>query len=38
MNLVIFTPAIKSSAIGRMAALVTNTLVIQGHEGNCRTS
>jgi len=32
MNLVIFTPAIKTSAIGRMAALVTRALAGQGHE------
>lgn len=32
MNLVIFTPAIKASAIGRMAAFVTRALAGQGHE------
>lgn len=32
MNLVIFTPAIKASAIGRMAALVTRALTVQEHE------
>lgn len=32
MNLLIFTPAIKKSAIGRMAALVTHDLIAQGHQ------
>lgn len=32
MNLVIFTPIIKTSAIGRMAALVTHALTVQEHE------
>lgn len=32
MKLIIFTPAIKSSAIGRMACLVTRALVSQGHD------
>jgi glycosyltransferase involved in cell wall biosynthesis len=31
MKLVFFTPAIKTSAIGRMACLVTRALVSQGH-------
>ena len=32
MNLVLFTPAIKSSAIGRMAALVVRQLSANGHK------
>lgn len=32
MKLVIFTPAIRTSAIGRMACMVTHALVSQGHE------
>jgi glycosyltransferase involved in cell wall biosynthesis len=32
MKLIVFTPASKASAIGRMAALVTRKLVAQGHE------
>jgi len=32
MNILIFTPAIKASAIGRMARLVTSALLDQGHE------
>lgn len=32
MNLVMFTPAIRTSAIGRVAALVTCALASQGHE------
>jgi glycosyltransferase involved in cell wall biosynthesis len=32
MNLIIFTPAIRTSAIGRMAALVSRALATQGHE------
>lgn len=32
MKVVIFTPAIKTSAIGRMACLITRALVFQGHE------
>jgi glycosyltransferase involved in cell wall biosynthesis len=32
MNILIFTPAIKSSAIGRMARLVTSVLTDQGHD------
>ena len=32
MKLVIFTPVTKTSAIGRMACLVTNALVAHGHE------
>ena len=32
MKLVIFTPAVKTSAIGRMSCLVTHALVSEGHE------
>jgi glycosyltransferase involved in cell wall biosynthesis len=32
MNVLIFTPAVKSSAIGRMARLVTSVLTDQGHD------
>ena len=32
MKLVIFTPAVKTSAIGRMSSLVTHTLVAEGHK------
>lgn len=32
MNIVLFTPAVKTSAIGRMACLVTRELLAQGHE------
>lgn len=32
MKLVIFTPAVKASAIGRVACLVTHSLVLSGHE------
>ncbi|MDF4002850.1 glycosyltransferase family 4 protein [Luteibacter sp. PPL552] len=32
MNIVIFTPAIRSSAIGRMAAIVVRELLARGHE------
>jgi glycosyltransferase involved in cell wall biosynthesis len=32
MNLVMFSPAIRTSAIGRMAALVTRALAARGHE------
>lgn len=32
MKLLIFTPAIKTSAIGRMICLVTHTLMAQAHE------
>jgi len=34
MKLLIFTPTIKRSAIGRMASLVVRELVAQGHEVN----
>ncbi|MGN7983595.1 glycosyltransferase family 4 protein [Burkholderia sp. 22313] len=34
MKLLIFTPAIKRSAIGRMASLIVRELVAQGHEVN----
>jgi len=32
MKLLIFTPAVKTSAIGRMSCLVTHALVAQGHD------
>ena len=32
MKIVMFTPALKTSAIGRMASLVTRALISQGHE------
>lgn len=32
MNFVIFTPALKKSAIGRMTALVSHALIKQGHK------
>ena len=32
MKLLIFTPALKASAIGRMTCLVSNALIAQGHE------
>lgn len=32
MKLLIFTPALKTSAIGRMTCLVSHALIAQGHQ------